>query len=148
MIDTVLARLFPYAVTVSALAIGFMILILVLIAQRMLLPGIVIIGTFMLFVLWLAGLIETSIQLFGTSGVNSLCTTYISDQQFTGVKVETLAWLEQKNICESRDIHWLDELYGSLIMFRQLLVCSFCIRGCRNDFSLVDDGYGISGESG
>ena len=88
--------------TVSALAIGFLILILVLIAQRILLPGIVIIGSFILFVLWLTGLVETGIQMFGPSNaVNNLCNTYIQGQQITGVSVGTLAWLEQRNICES-----------------------------------------------
>ena len=96
-----LCRLFPFEVTVSALTLGFLILILVLIAQRMLLPGIVIIGSFILFVLWLTGLVETSIQLFGpNSSVNTLCNTYVNGQSFSGVSLETLAWLEQKNICE------------------------------------------------
>lgn len=94
-------RLFPYAVTVSALAVLFFILILSLISQRQLLPGIVIIGSFILFVLWLTALIETSIQLFGPSGsVNGNCQLYVQSQPFTGASLNTLAWLEQSNICK------------------------------------------------
>lgn len=94
-------RLFPYEVTISALCLGFLILILFLIAQRTLLPGIVIIGSFILFVLWLTGVIQTAIQLFGPSGgTNSLCNTYVSGQVYNGVSIGTLAWLEQRNICE------------------------------------------------
>jgi len=96
-------RLFPYAVTVSALAVLFFILILSLISQRQLLPGIVIIGSFILFILWLTALIETSIQLFGPSGsVNGNCQLYVQAQPFTGPSLNTLAWLEQSNICEFR----------------------------------------------
>lgn len=90
----------------SALAILFFILILVLINQRQLLPGIVIIGSFILFVLWLTALIETSIQLFGPSGsVNGNCQLYVQAQPFTGASLNTLAWLEQTNICESSAIY-------------------------------------------
>ena len=84
----------------SAIALGFLLLILVLIAQRSLLPGIVIIGSFILFVLWLTGLVETGILLFGPSqSVNGLCNTYINGQATNVVSVANLAWLEQKNIC-------------------------------------------------
>lgn len=93
-------RLFPYAVTVSALAVLFFILILSLISQRQLLPGIVIIGSFILFVLWLTALIETSIQLFGPSGsVNGNCQLYVQSQPFSGPSINTLAWMQQNNIC-------------------------------------------------
>ena len=94
------ARLFPYEVTVAALTLGFVGLILLLIMQRMLLPGIVLLGSFGLFVLWLTGLIETAIMDFGASGTNQICATYVQGQPFNGVTIEALAWLEQVNICE------------------------------------------------
>ena len=100
--NAAVTRLFPFEVTVSAITIGFLLLILVLIAQRMLLPGIVILGSFILFVLFLTGLVETAIQMFGSSQtVNNLCNTYVNGQPLNGVSVPTLAWLEQKNICKS-----------------------------------------------
>jgi hypothetical protein len=65
-----------------------------------LIPGIILLGSFVLFVLWLTTLIETAIQLFGPAGnVNSNCNRYVTGQQYTGVTVETLAWLTQNNIC-------------------------------------------------
>ena len=101
VIPNTYARLFPYEVTVAALTIGFILLIFFLIANRMLLPGIVIIGSFILFVLWLTGLVETAIMDFGpSSSVNGNCGAYITGQPFTGVSLDTLAWLEQQNICE------------------------------------------------
>lgn len=72
-----------------------------LISQRTLLPGVVLIGTFILLVLWLTGLIETAILMFGNgSGVNSNCSSYVTDMPYSGVSVGTLAWLEQKMICK------------------------------------------------
>lgn len=93
-------RLFPFGIVTASLTLIFLILILVLAAQRMLIPGIILLGSFILFVLWLTTLIETSIQLFGTSGnVNSNCNTYVTGQEYHGISIETLAWLTQSNIC-------------------------------------------------
>ncbi|PMD29112.1 hypothetical protein L207DRAFT_475772, partial [Hyaloscypha variabilis F] len=59
---------FPYWITVSALSILFIFMMLYLISQRQLLPGIVVMGSFILFVLWMVGLIFISIELWGPSG--------------------------------------------------------------------------------
>lgn len=84
-------------VSVSALAIIFLIAIVTLIGQRQLLPGIVILLSFILFVLWLTGLIETSIQLYGPSGsVNTYCSLY---KPVGGTAQETMAWLANNGIC-------------------------------------------------
>jgi len=85
-------------VSVSAMAIVFLIAILALIGQRQLLPGIVMLGSFILFVLWLTGLIETSIQLYGPSGsVNTYCSIY---RPVVGTVQETMGWLANHGICE------------------------------------------------
>jgi hypothetical protein len=71
-----------------------------LISQRQLLPGIVIMGAFMLLVLWTVGLIVISIQLWGPAGsVNANCQFYVTSQAVTGPSTNTLAWLEQRSIC-------------------------------------------------
>ncbi|MCJ1410045.1 hypothetical protein MMC19_004130 [Ptychographa xylographoides] len=93
--------LFPYMVTVAGLAIIFLVIFMILIMQRQLLPGIVIVFSGILFVLWLAGLIETAIQFLGPSNVNGNCNLYILGQPFTGVSLDTFAYLEQKSICQS-----------------------------------------------
>lgn len=75
-------------------------MILVLIQQRQLLPGIVMLGSFILFVLFLTGLIETSIQLYGPTGsVNSYCNLYRPSSGLTNGEA-TLAWLETQGICQ------------------------------------------------
>jgi hypothetical protein len=90
-------------ITTASLAILFLGLILVLAAQRSLIPGVIILGSFILFVLWLTGLIETAIQLYGPAGdVNGNCATFVDSQKnnFRGQTVGALAWLTQENICK------------------------------------------------
>ncbi|KAJ9193784.1 hypothetical protein DTO164E3_7713 [Paecilomyces variotii] len=90
----------PFMVTSSALGVAFVILILILAAQRFLLPGIIIIGSFVLFVLWLTGMIETAVQLYGSlANVNANCQNYVQNNAFRGNSIDTLAWLTQNNIC-------------------------------------------------
>jgi hypothetical protein len=58
-------------------------------------------GGFILFVLWLVGLIVTSIELWGPTGnVNTNCSIIVNGQTVTGPNINTLAWLEQHSICE------------------------------------------------
>ncbi|OJZ89557.1 hypothetical protein ASPFODRAFT_42813 [Aspergillus luchuensis CBS 106.47] len=93
--------LFPYMITTGALGIFFVIFILILAAQRFLLPGIIIIGGFILFVLWLTGLVETSLQLYGVvANVNDNCRNYIDNVKPVGDGWKTLAWIEEETICK------------------------------------------------
>jgi hypothetical protein len=96
-----LARYFTYNIVAGALGVLFIIIMLYLINQKSLLPGIVILGCFILFILWLVGLIVVSIELWGPQGnVNGNCQLYVQNQQSVGQSLETLAWLQQNNICE------------------------------------------------
>jgi ABC-type multidrug transport system fused ATPase/permease subunit len=98
--DGIRGRLFPFMVVSGALGVFFIVLILFLAAKRFLLPGIIIVGSFILFVLWLTGLIETSLQLFGVVGnVDDNCQIYVYDNKFGGNNLQTMAWLTQKTIC-------------------------------------------------
>lgn len=58
-------------------------------------------GAFILFVLYLTGLIETAVQLFGAGNVSNNCQRYVNNNPISGVSASTLAWLEQNSICES-----------------------------------------------
>jgi hypothetical protein len=94
-------RYFPYWIAVASLSVLFILIMLWLISQRQLLPGIVIMGSFILFILWMVGLVVISVQLWGPSGsVQSNCNLYVSGNQSKGVSIETLGWLEQRSICE------------------------------------------------
>jgi hypothetical protein len=88
-------------VVTSALGVAFIFVVLILASRHFLLPGIIIIGSFILCVLWFTGLIETSLQLYGVVGnVNDNCQIYVVNNKAWGNNINTLAWLTQSTICE------------------------------------------------
>lgn len=96
---------FPYFITVASIAVLYVLLIIWLISQRRLLPSIVMIVAFMVFVLWFVGLVVVSVTLWGPSGsVIGDCNLYVFGQNPRGrndaQRTYTLAWLEQRSICE------------------------------------------------
>ncbi len=89
----------------TAVTLVFIGMLLFLIIQRQLLPSVVMLGGFMLFVLWMAGLIVVAIQLWGPSGsISSNCNLAVFNQNPTGQTLSALAWLEQKSICTSSSL--------------------------------------------
>lgn len=95
-------RIMPYGVTVGALGIIFIIIEIVYIAQRKLVPGIMMLFSFILLVLFIAGIIGTAIQLFAGPNINNQCNTYVFNDDSSGPNVNTLAFLQQRNICKLR----------------------------------------------
>ncbi|KAF9731307.1 hypothetical protein PMIN06_007397 [Paraphaeosphaeria minitans] len=92
----------PYGITVGALTIAWILVMLVLIAQRRLLPGVVMLFSFILLVLFIAGIVGTALNLFAGPNISSQCAAFVgnvSSRQY-GSSVETLAWLQQNNICQ------------------------------------------------
>lgn len=88
-------------IAASALALLFLCLMVFMIFRRVLVPDMIVLGSFILFVLWLTGLIGTSIQLFGAiSNVDSNCKNYVINIEFKGPSINTLAWLTQMAICK------------------------------------------------
>lgn len=86
----------------ACLTVVFVGLLVWLIFSRRLLPSIVILGGFMLFVMWMVGLTVTSVQLWGPNAyVNNNCQLAVFNEHPTGQYSGTLAWLEQKSICQS-----------------------------------------------
>lgn len=92
-------RIMPYGVTVGALAIIFIIIEIVYIAQRKLLPSTMMLFSFILLVLFIAGIIGTAIQLFAGPNINNQCNTYVFNDNASGPNTDTLAFLQQRNIC-------------------------------------------------
>ncbi|KAJ4419476.1 hypothetical protein N0V82_004921 [Gnomoniopsis sp. IMI 355080] len=109
-------KYFPYYITVSALVIVFIGLMLWLIFQRRLLPAIVMIGGFMLFILWVVGLIVVSVALWGPDGVSSACNAQVFNKNPTGQTLETLAWLQQQSICQGWQAVFSLGLVGSIFL--------------------------------
>jgi hypothetical protein len=139
-------------VTIGGLGVVFIIVMLYLISQKSLLPGIVILGSFILFVLWMVGLIATSIELWGPQGnVNASCNMYVTNMEYHGQSLETLAWLQQNNICEylfpgaKRGVgRWA----GANDINRSKLESRICFPTHRHGVSAVDDDHELSGLQG
>ncbi|KAJ5683818.1 uncharacterized protein N7477_000163 [Penicillium maclennaniae] len=117
--------LFPYMVTVSTLGVVFIFLVIGLIARHFLLPGILILGSFILFVLWVTGLIETSLQLYGVTGnVNDNCQIYVVENQSRGNNVDTMAWIMQSTLCNCWKTAFAFELVNT-IFYLWMIVMSW-----------------------
>ncbi|ODM19295.1 hypothetical protein SI65_05912 [Aspergillus cristatus] len=117
--------LFPFMVVSGALGIFFIALILILAMQRFLLPGIIIVGSFVLFVLWLTGLVETALQLYGVVGsVNDSCKNWVEGNGIHGESIEALAWLTQITICNCWKTAFAFELIG-VIFFLWMIIMSW-----------------------
>lgn len=115
--------LFPYMVVTGALGVFFILLMLLLAAQGFLLPGIIILGSFILFVLWLTGLIETALQLYGVSAnVSGNCQAYILGRPSTGNNIDTLAWITQYTICNCWTAAFAFEVINTVFFFWMMIM--------------------------
>lgn len=95
-------RLFPFSVTIGALSLLFMVYINIQSQNGSLVPNEIMAFAFMFFVLYLTGLVEICIQLFGAGGVSGNCSRYVYGEKYSGASIYTLAWLEQYMICKSK----------------------------------------------
>ncbi|KAK2593653.1 hypothetical protein QQS21_008657 [Conoideocrella luteorostrata] len=108
---------FPYFITVGSLSIAFIGGIFWLIANRRLLPAIVMLGALILFVMWLVGLVVVSVQLWGPNGsIQSTCNLQVFNRNPHGQSQETLAWLQQRNICQSWHLVFAMSLTGIIFL--------------------------------
>ena len=120
----------PFGITIGALTILLVITKLLLIYQRRLIPGIVTIWSFILLVLYLTGLIETAIQLFGPAGdISGNCNMYIYGNESTGVSVNTLAWLQQNSTCQSWLAVFAFWIVGAVFLVWMIVIASMVARG-------------------
>ncbi|KAL1899292.1 hypothetical protein Cpir12675_001485 [Ceratocystis pirilliformis] len=67
--------------------------------KRRLLLGIAMIGAFVLFLMWMVGLVRISMALRGSGSVNSQCSIQVFSQDPKGENMRTLAWMMQRSIC-------------------------------------------------
>jgi hypothetical protein len=120
----------PYGITVGSLTVIFVWIMLVLIYQRRLLPGVVIIGSFILLVLYITGIIETAIQLFrNTNGISGNCSTLDRNTPDRGLTVNMLAWLELDSICSSWYAAFAFWIVGAVFFLWMIVLGSQVARG-------------------
>ncbi|KAK8141339.1 hypothetical protein G3M48_000240 [Beauveria asiatica] len=106
----------PYYVTVAAVALTFLLVVMWLLWYRRLLPGVVLIGALALFVLWMVGLVASSIALWGAGGVQSVCNVQVFSQSPHTPDVTTLAWMQQRNICQTWYLVFAMGLTGAIFL--------------------------------
>lgn len=124
----------PYGITVGALLVIFILIILGLVFQRRLIPGVVILGSFILLVLFIAGLVGTAIQLFGPqSNINGNCQQYVFGMPLRQLDVYTLAWLEQNSICQSWQAAFAFWIIGAVFLVYMIVIASTVARGGYGD---------------
>ncbi|KAI5920146.1 hypothetical protein F4810DRAFT_703138 [Camillea tinctor] len=114
---------FAYFIAVGALTVVFVLALLWLIAQRRLLPSIVVLGAFLFFVLWMVGLVVVSIELWGPAGSVSLnCERLVWSATPQGNNQATLAWLEQRSICQQWQAVFAFALIGCLFLLWMIIM--------------------------
>ncbi|KIV99846.1 uncharacterized protein PV09_08515 [Verruconis gallopava] len=128
-LDLGIPWLFPYGVTVGSLVVFLVILEIIMIAQNRLLPGVMMLASFALFVLFLTGVIETAIQLFGAGDVSSNCQNYVTNNPVRGLSVDTLAWLQQSSICSSWYAAFAFWVIGSVFFVWMFIMAAAVGRG-------------------
>lgn len=116
--------IFPYGVVVGSLTILFILIELILIAQRRLLPGVVMLWSFVLLVLYITGIIGTALHLFGGPNVSNLCQQYVNNARSYGPSQQTLAWLQQNNICQCWNAVFAFWIIGSIFFVWMMIMAS------------------------
>jgi hypothetical protein len=120
----------PFGISVGSLTVLFVFLMLVLIWQRRLLPGVVMLSSFILLVLFITGVIETAIQLFGPAGnINGNCQTYVFGNKQNQLDINTLAWLQQQSICQQWQAVFAFWIIGAVFLVWMLVLAGMVARG-------------------
>ncbi|PVI03295.1 hypothetical protein DM02DRAFT_261190 [Periconia macrospinosa] len=114
----------PYGVSVGVVAIIFIIIMMILISQRRLLPGIMMLFSFILLVLFITGIIGTAIQLFGGPNINNQCNRFVWNMRQYGPSVNTLAWLQQQNICQCWQAAFAFYIIGTVFLVWMMVIAS------------------------
>lgn len=94
-------RYYYFLIAVSSLTLIFVLTVVALYHIHLLLPLPILLVAFVLFVLWLTGLIKSSIELWGPMGsVNDNCVRYVYQAGFWGGRtIDTLARIQQEGMC-------------------------------------------------
>ncbi|KAH8726616.1 hypothetical protein GQ44DRAFT_738768 [Phaeosphaeriaceae sp. PMI808] len=114
----------PYGVTVGALALIFIIIEIIFIAQRKLLPATMMLLSFILLVLFITGIIGTGLQLFAGPNINNQCNTYVFNDNAAGPTRETLAFLQQRNICQCWQATFAFWIVGTVFLVWMMVMAS------------------------
>ena len=71
----------------------------------------------------MVGVIRIGLELWGPQGnVNGNCNVYVQEREAKGQSLETLAWLQQDNICQSWKAAWAFQLIGVVFLFWMMIM--------------------------
>jgi len=109
---------YPFFIDITSITLAFVVSLVVLYCIHMLLPIVVIIATFLLFVLWLTGLVKSSIELWGPLGsVNDNCVRFVYEAGFwRGATLDTLARIQQEGMCNLWKTAFAMEMIATLLL--------------------------------
>lgn len=115
---------FYFLMAISIITFFYIGVILALYYTHRLLPVYVFLLSFVMFVLWLTGLIKASIELWGPMGsINDNCTRYVfRPGEWGGRSVETLARIQQEGVCNMWKTSFALELITTAFMFYLLFL--------------------------
>ncbi|KAF1956697.1 hypothetical protein CC80DRAFT_63564 [Byssothecium circinans] len=116
--------IFPYSVTVGAITITFILIMLILISQRRLLPGVMMLFSFILLVLFVTGIVGTALQFISGPNVNNLCNRYVGSNRLVGANASTLAWLQQNSICQQWQAAFAFWIIGTVFLIWMMIMAS------------------------
>lgn len=119
----------------SVLTIIFVAAVSTLYYIHLLLPILVMLWSFILFVLWLTGLIKQSIELWGPQGsVNDYCTRFVYNNAvwaLPGQNRDTWARIQQEGVCNMWKATFAFELIATFLFMYLIFMSWQVIRSAR-----------------
>jgi len=115
-----------FLLVISTLTILFVFAVVALYYVHLLLPIIVMICSFIMLILWLAGLIKASIELWGPSGsINDNCVRYVyNDSYWTARNLDILVRIQQEGVCNLWKTSFALEMVATFL-FLWLIIMSW-----------------------
>lgn len=128
-------RYFYFIIITCVLTILFVIAVCFLYYIHLLLPILVMIWSFILFVLWITGLVKQSIELWGPQGsINDYCVRFVYDSSRwarPGQNRDTWARMQQEGVCNIWKTTFALELIATFLFLYMIFMCWQVIRSAR-----------------
>ncbi|KAL7273707.1 hypothetical protein RUND412_003414 [Rhizina undulata] len=124
---------FPYLISISVITIFYLFGMITLFYVHLLLPAIVLPLSFVMFVLWMTGLIKSSIELWGPLGsINDNCVRYVYDNSnWGGRTIDTLARIQQEGVCNLWKASFSFEMIATFLLLWLMVMSWQVIRASR-----------------
>lgn len=113
-----------FLLAICIVTIFFVFTVVGLYVVHLLLPIVVMIGSFVMFVLWLTGLVKASIELWGPLGsINDNCVRYVyNDDYWGGGSLYTLARIQQETVCNLWKTTFAMEMIATFLFVWMILL--------------------------